>query len=71
MTGGDIGAVHPNSRAPRYLTVEQLAARWQTTDRTIRRKLASHELPTVRIGEAMVRIALEDIEAFERLRRSA
>jgi len=63
--------VHPNSSAPRFLTIEQLAERWQTTDRTIRRKVAAGELPVVRLGAQSVRIDLDDVEAFENQRRSA
>lgn len=62
--------VHPNSSAP-LLTVDQLAERWQMTPRSIRRKLASGELAAVRVGEATVRISLDDVEAFEQQRRSA
>jgi len=70
VTAADSEAVQP-SIAPAFLTAAQLADRWVTTTRNIRRLMASGSLPAVRIGAQTVRIALEDIEAFEQQRKTA
>lgn len=53
----------------RFLTVKQLAARWQISARQIHRIIADGELKVHRFGRS-VRIAIEDIELFEFRNRS-
>lgn len=50
--------------APTFLTVQELAARWKTSPRNIRRLTADGRLRVHRIGR-LVRIALTVIVLFE------
>jgi excisionase family DNA binding protein len=50
--------------APAFLTVRELAARWKTSPRTVRRLIADGQLRVHRIGR-LVRIALTVIVLFE------
>jgi excisionase family DNA binding protein len=54
----------PNSDHGRFLTVKQLAARWQISTRQVHRIIADGGLKVHRFGRS-VRIAIEDIELFE------
>lgn len=48
----------------RFLTVKQLAIRWQISPRQIHRIIAEGDLKVHRFGRS-VRIAIEDVELFE------
>lgn len=48
----------------RFLTVKQLAIRWQISERQVHRIIADGGLKVHRFGRS-VRIAIEDIELFE------
>jgi excisionase family DNA binding protein len=50
--------------APAFLTVQELAARWKTSPRTVRRLIADGRLQVHRIGR-LVRIAFAVIVLFE------
>ncbi len=50
--------------APAFLTVQELAARWKTSSRTIWRMIADGRLRVHRIGR-LVRIALSVVVLFE------
>lgn len=52
--------------SPRNLTPRDLAARWQCSERHVRNLIASGELPAFRLGGKLLRIRMEDVEAFER-----
>jgi excisionase family DNA binding protein len=52
------------SPAPAFLTVREVAARWKTSTRTIRRLIADGRLRVHRIGR-VVRIAYAVIVIFE------
>jgi predicted DNA-binding transcriptional regulator AlpA len=60
-----------SASASPFLTEHQLAARWQITDRSVRRLVAGGDLVPVRIGPQTVRFRLEDVEAFETARKAA
>ena len=47
-----------------YLTAGEVAARWSVTTRTIQRMAVRGELRSLRVGRVL-RIAVEDIEAYE------
>lgn len=51
-------------RTPHFMTIEQVADRWQVSDRTVWRRLKDGQLRFHRIGGA-VRIEQGDVEAFE------
>ena len=51
-----------------FLTVKQVAARWQASERQVHRLIASGELPVHRFGRS-VRIAERDVRLFELDRR--
>ncbi|MBN8911750.1 MAG: helix-turn-helix domain-containing protein [Rhizobiales bacterium] len=53
----------------RFLTVKQLATRWQISARQIHRIIADGDLKVHRFGRS-VRIAIEDVELFEFRNRS-
>lgn len=52
-----------STKAP-FLTVKQLAARWQISVRQVHRIIADGDLRVHRFGRS-IRIAIEDIELFE------
>lgn len=56
---------------PEMLTEQQLAERWQTSDRSIRRLVAAGDLRPVRIAPQIVRFRLTDVEAFEAAKQEA
>jgi excisionase family DNA binding protein len=47
-----------------YLTAGEVAARWSVTTRTIQRMAVRGDFRSLRVGRAL-RIAIEDIEAYE------
>lgn len=51
-----------------FLTVNDIAARWQVSARTVRRLIARGDLKTHRIG-AQLRVSAEDLAVYERLQR--
>lgn len=60
----DPKATAPRGSAGRFLTVKQLAARWQISSRQVHRIIQSKELRVHHFGRS-IRIAIEDIELFE------
>lgn len=46
-------------------TPAKLAERWECSERHIRNMLLSGELPYFRLGDKLLRIRSEDVEAFE------
>lgn len=56
-------------RTSRFLTVKQLAARWQISTRQVHRIIADGDLKVHRFGRS-VRIAIDDVELFEFRNRS-
>lgn len=53
-----------DSERARFLTVNQLATRWQISTRQVHRIIADGGLKVHRFGRS-IRIAIEDIELFE------
>lgn len=51
------------------LTLQDLAARWQVSLKSVRRIVARGELKVHRIG-AQVRVSPEDADTYEKLRRA-
>jgi len=51
--------------SPEFLTLAQLAERWQVSEATIYRLMASGELAKTKIGTKVVRFARADVEQFE------
>ncbi len=62
-------AAHPGTPShtvsPEFLTVTQLAERWQVSEATIYRLMASGELAKTKIGTKVVRFARAEVERFE------
>jgi excisionase family DNA binding protein len=61
---------HPKGGLPKFYTVERVAEALEVSTRTVRRWIASGELPAHRLG-GVVRIAEADLKAFLALRRDA
>lgn len=55
--------------ARQFLTVKQLATRWQISQRQVHRIIANGDLRVHRFGRS-VRVALDEIELFELRHRS-
>ncbi|MFQ5757478.1 MAG: helix-turn-helix domain-containing protein [Acidiferrobacterales bacterium] len=53
----------------RYLTVPEIADRWQCSKRHVRRVIASSRLTAHRFGR-LVRVTEADLEAYERINRA-
>ena len=51
-----------------FFTVPEIMERWQISERTLRRLIASGALPVLRIG-ASVRVSEADLRAYERMNR--
>ena len=51
-----------------YHTVKEVAARWSSCERSVRREIAAGNLVAHRFGR-LVRISDEDLRVYERLRR--
>jgi excisionase family DNA binding protein len=47
-----------------FMRVDEIADRWGTCTRTVRRQIAAGKLPATRFGEAL-RVAWPDLIAFE------
>lgn len=54
----------PPASTRSFLTIKQLAARWQISQRQVHRIIKSGELRVHHFGRS-IRIAIEDIELFE------
>lgn len=52
------------TKEPYYLTVPQIAVRWNVSERTVWRLISTKELPSVRFG-SLRRVLEEDVERFE------
>ena len=50
---------------PSVYTPAMLAERWECSERLVRNMITSGELPAFRLGEKLLRIRAEDVEAFE------
>jgi excisionase family DNA binding protein len=57
------------SKSDPLLTLQDLAARWQVSLKSVRRIVARGELKVYRIGH-QIRISPEDVDIFEKLHRS-
>lgn len=57
----------PSSRLPALMTIPEVAERLQVSIKTIRRWIASGDLPTVRLG-SQIRIQPKDLDIFLRQR---
>jgi|tagenome__1003787_1003787.scaffolds.fasta_scaffold20794818_1 excisionase family DNA binding protein len=70
-----MGAVKPASaslqRSKSLLTVEEVADRCSVSVRTVRRWIASRDLPVHRLGARNVRISEHDLAAFLSTHREA
>lgn len=55
--------------APIFLTLNQVAERWQVSEKTVRRQVDRNQLKAHRIG-GQLRIAEEDLLAYEKLARA-
>ena len=53
---------------PPFLTIAQVATRWQVDEKTVRRLVWRGELTVHHIGQ-QIRIATHDLVAYERLNR--
>ncbi len=56
------------SKTKVYHTVKDIAARWETCERSVRREIKIGNLIAHRFGRS-VRISDEDLRVYERLRR--
>lgn len=54
----------PSSVDRQFVTVDQVAAQFHVTTRTVRRWIASGELPAYRVGGHLIRIRLRDVDAL-------
>lgn len=52
------------AKEPYYLTVPQIAVRWNVSERTVWRLISTKELPSVRLC-SLRRVLEEDVERFE------
>ena len=57
-----------NTPNPPFLTLAQVATRWQIHEKTVRRIVWSGELVHHKIGQ-QIRIAMPDLVTYERLHR--
>jgi excisionase family DNA binding protein len=51
------------------LTLSEVQAELRLADRTLRRLVATGELPVIRLGQRVLRVRREDLEAYLRSRR--
>ena len=58
----------PANDNPVFLTIRQVAERWQVDEKTVRRLVGRGELTHHRIGQ-QIRIAMPDLVTYERLSR--
>lgn len=49
---------------PQYTTLADAAARWAVSTRTIRRRIATGELPAVRLSARAIRINEDDLASL-------
>ncbi len=55
-----------------FLTIKQLAERWQVSEDSVRRLIANGGLPAINLGTGkhkMLRVAQDDVDAFEERRK--
>ena len=64
-------AVPDEPPLPALLTVKQVAAYFQVSERTVRRWMASGLLRSVRVGPRQVRIRRAELDRVQRSTRSA
>jgi excisionase family DNA binding protein len=62
MTGRDVRS----DEQPRWLTIQSAAVWLDVSTKTIRRRIATGELPAYRCGKRGIRIKTEDLEAMMR-----
>lgn len=53
------------AKAEKLFTPATLAERWDCSERHVRNLIRQEKLPAFRVGEKLLRIKLEDVEAFE------
>lgn len=61
-------ATTPDSRDIRFFTVDQIAMRWQTSKKTVRRRIESGALTIHRFG-SLIRVSYSDLIEYERTQR--
>ncbi|MBL0402690.1 helix-turn-helix domain-containing protein [Microvirga aerilata] len=54
----------PGSHSVCSFTIKQVAERWSSSERTVRRRIKSGDLAAFRVG-SLLRILESDLEAFE------
>jgi excisionase family DNA binding protein len=60
-----LSIVHrPRSHSVRSFTIKQVAERWSSSERTVRRRIKTGDLAAFRVG-SLLRILESDLEAFE------
>jgi len=55
-----------DNRKAHWLSPKQLAQRWKCSDNTVRNLVASGKLPSVRLGEKLIRVPKNAVEEFEK-----
>lgn len=53
------------TEAAQWFTTTTLARRWLCSPRTVRNLVQQGKLPATRIGEKLIRISRQDVEAYE------
>jgi hypothetical protein len=61
-----IGEVVSVSLTPQYLPVPKIAERWQCEEKLVYAEIASKRLAGLRIGKKLLRVALAEVERYER-----
>jgi excisionase family DNA binding protein len=49
----------------KVMTPRMLAERWQCSERHVRNMISKRLIPAFKVGDKLVRIRIEDIQAFE------
>ncbi|WP_343047985.1 excisionase family DNA-binding protein [Cellulomonas humilata] len=64
--GGTMSAPTRGDQRPEFVSVAEIAAELQVTDRFVRKLIADGELQAVRVGRRLVRVRRGDLEAILR-----
>lgn len=65
----DLNQLQKRSKASRYRSIQQQAAKWGVSDSTVRRMIEAGELPALKIGKTF-KIHVLDIEIYEQTNRT-
>ena len=60
----------PANDNPVFLTIRQVAERWQVDEKSVRRLIERGELLEHRLGQQTIRISMADLVIYERLRQA-